>query len=296
MLRSQRVLASRATSRGEKRSSNSNSRLPSATASPIPHVRADVPELCPLAIEAERRLDGGLRSTRPHPVPAGTAATWAARGGDFTRFNLAWLNWRLKGDMGATGKGIGVGSSCAYCSNSAWEVSRRTSRSRSRWQIGTSCFLMKSIVDRIEARAISCTYISIDQASCRVGAEQKSSDCRGRTGAACGEPFNALGHLTIGANNQLALPCVRDCRVREREKAKGHRWLRSTRLVVGDDSTGGSSISIEWQSTTRVAPLPLGAVSSSAQDVNDCGDVLGTLFRPDGRTRSYLWQPARASQ
>jgi hypothetical protein len=46
----------------------------------------------------------------------------SARGGDFTKINLSWLNWQLKGDMGATGKGVLVGSSCAYCSNSQWEV------------------------------------------------------------------------------------------------------------------------------------------------------------------------------
>ncbi|HYQ01959.1 MAG TPA: hypothetical protein VER96_24970 [Polyangiaceae bacterium] len=46
----------------------------------------------------------------------------SARGGDFTKINLAWLNWRLKGDEGASGKGVLVGSSCTYCSNSAWEV------------------------------------------------------------------------------------------------------------------------------------------------------------------------------
>ena len=46
----------------------------------------------------------------------------SARGGDFTKINLAWLNWRLKGDEGATGKGVLVGASCTYCSNSAWEV------------------------------------------------------------------------------------------------------------------------------------------------------------------------------
>ena len=45
-----------------------------------------------------------------------------SRGGDFTKINLAWLNWRLKGDEGATGKGVLVGASCTYCSNSAWEV------------------------------------------------------------------------------------------------------------------------------------------------------------------------------
>ncbi|HEX6273447.1 MAG TPA: hypothetical protein VFZ53_10410 [Polyangiaceae bacterium] len=43
-------------------------------------------------------------------------------GGDFTKINLAWLNWWLKGDMGATGKGLLVGASCRYCTDSAWEV------------------------------------------------------------------------------------------------------------------------------------------------------------------------------
>jgi hypothetical protein len=45
-----------------------------------------------------------------------------SRGGDFTRINLAWLNWHLKGDVTATGKGHLVGAGCSYCSNSAWEV------------------------------------------------------------------------------------------------------------------------------------------------------------------------------
>lgn len=43
-------------------------------------------------------------------------------GGDFTKIDLAWLNWRLKGDETATGKGVLVGSTCSYCTNSAWEV------------------------------------------------------------------------------------------------------------------------------------------------------------------------------
>jgi hypothetical protein len=45
-----------------------------------------------------------------------------ARGGDFTKIDLAWLNWWLKGDETATGKGLLVGSGCTYCSDSAWEV------------------------------------------------------------------------------------------------------------------------------------------------------------------------------
>jgi hypothetical protein len=46
----------------------------------------------------------------------------SSHGGDFTKINLAWLNWQLKGDTGATGKGVLVGSTCSYCSNSQWEV------------------------------------------------------------------------------------------------------------------------------------------------------------------------------
>jgi hypothetical protein len=45
-----------------------------------------------------------------------------AGGGDFTKINLAWLNWWLKGDESATGKGLLVGAGCRYCSDSAWEV------------------------------------------------------------------------------------------------------------------------------------------------------------------------------
>lgn len=47
---------------------------------------------------------------------------FAKNGGDFTKIDLAWLNWRLKGDETATGKGALVGAACSYCSNSAWEV------------------------------------------------------------------------------------------------------------------------------------------------------------------------------
>jgi hypothetical protein len=43
-------------------------------------------------------------------------------GGDFTRIILAWLNWWLKGDETATGKGLLVGADCPYCSDSEWDV------------------------------------------------------------------------------------------------------------------------------------------------------------------------------
>ena len=47
---------------------------------------------------------------------------FGSRGGDFTKIDLAWLNWHLKGDVTATGKGLLVGAGCSYCTNSAWEV------------------------------------------------------------------------------------------------------------------------------------------------------------------------------
>ena len=42
--------------------------------------------------------------------------------GDFNQVNLAWLNWQLKGDMGATGKGFLSGATCKYCTDSGWVV------------------------------------------------------------------------------------------------------------------------------------------------------------------------------
>jgi hypothetical protein len=47
---------------------------------------------------------------------------FSAHGGDFTKIDLGWLNWQLKGDVTAAGKGLLIGSSCPYCSDSAWEV------------------------------------------------------------------------------------------------------------------------------------------------------------------------------
>jgi len=45
-----------------------------------------------------------------------------ANGGQFTKIILAWLNWWLKDDESATGKGFLVGADCVYCSDSSWEV------------------------------------------------------------------------------------------------------------------------------------------------------------------------------
>ena len=42
--------------------------------------------------------------------------------GNFNLVNLAWLNWQLKGDTGATGKGYLAGSTCKICTDSGWTV------------------------------------------------------------------------------------------------------------------------------------------------------------------------------
>jgi hypothetical protein len=43
--------------------------------------------------------------------------------GDFSKIDLAWLNWWLKNDLTATGKGVLVGSTCTYCTDTTnWEV------------------------------------------------------------------------------------------------------------------------------------------------------------------------------
>lgn len=47
---------------------------------------------------------------------------WAPNGGHFTKIHLAWLNWWLKGDESATGKGLLVGGSCSYCSDPTWQI------------------------------------------------------------------------------------------------------------------------------------------------------------------------------
>ena len=41
--------------------------------------------------------------------------------GDFNLVNLAWLNWQLKGDEGATGKAFLHGASCEFCTDPGWE-------------------------------------------------------------------------------------------------------------------------------------------------------------------------------
>jgi len=76
--------------------------------------------------------DNGLRdymeiSTRNVPIvyfskdSAGHGGDLGQARGDFNRVNLAWLNWQLKGDLGATGKGFLYGATCQFCTDSGWD-------------------------------------------------------------------------------------------------------------------------------------------------------------------------------
>jgi hypothetical protein len=51
---------------------------------------------------------------------AGHGGDLGSARGDFNKVNLAWLNWQLKGDTSATGKGYLVGSTCSICTNAGW--------------------------------------------------------------------------------------------------------------------------------------------------------------------------------
>lgn len=63
-------------------------------------------------------------------VPAVLASTNVGHGGTYGQDNggvfgkvgVAWLGWQLKGDMGATGKGMFVGASCGLCTDRAWTI------------------------------------------------------------------------------------------------------------------------------------------------------------------------------
>ena len=80
----------------------------------------------------EIAYDNGVRdyeeiSSRGKPIlylakkSAGHGGDLGQGRGDFNRVNLAWLNWHLKGDLGATGKGFLQGASCQFCNDSGWE-------------------------------------------------------------------------------------------------------------------------------------------------------------------------------
>jgi hypothetical protein len=51
---------------------------------------------------------------------AGHGGDLGSAKGDFNTVNLAWLNWQMKGDTGATGKALLDGPDCKYCKASGW--------------------------------------------------------------------------------------------------------------------------------------------------------------------------------
>lgn len=93
----------------------------------------DTPVLFVEGGPAEVAYDGGLEGYEAISA-LGVPVLWFSKdighggdlfqpdGGDFTRINLAWLNWWLKGDESETGKGMLVGADCPYCDDPSWEV------------------------------------------------------------------------------------------------------------------------------------------------------------------------------
>ena len=72
------------------------------------------------ALEAPTRARG-IATLLLSKNDAGHGGDLSRGTGDFNTVNLAWLNWQLKGDTGAKGKGLRVGASCKYCTASGWE-------------------------------------------------------------------------------------------------------------------------------------------------------------------------------
>jgi hypothetical protein len=82
--------------------------------------------------ESDIAYENGLRdyeeiSSRGKPIiyfsksSAGHGGDLGQARGDFNLVNLAWLNWQLKGDMGATGKAFLIGASCEFCMDGGWD-------------------------------------------------------------------------------------------------------------------------------------------------------------------------------
>jgi hypothetical protein len=56
-------------------------------------------------------------------TPVGHGGTYREdNGGAMGKMAIAWLRWQLLHDDGATGKGMFIGASCGFCSDSAWEI------------------------------------------------------------------------------------------------------------------------------------------------------------------------------
>jgi hypothetical protein len=62
----------------------------------------------------------GVASVYFSKTSAGHGGDLTQARGDFNSVNLAWLNWQLKGDVGATGKGFLFGATCKLCTDSGF--------------------------------------------------------------------------------------------------------------------------------------------------------------------------------
>lgn len=55
-------------------------------------------------------------------LPVGHGGTYNQdNGGEYGRVGVAWLNWHLKGDQTARGRGMFLGQSCGIC-NTQWQI------------------------------------------------------------------------------------------------------------------------------------------------------------------------------
>ena len=58
-------------------------------------------------------------------LPVGHGGTYGNdNGGEFARVGVAWLNWHLKDDQSATGRGMFLGNNCGIC-NSNWTIEHK---------------------------------------------------------------------------------------------------------------------------------------------------------------------------
>lgn len=58
-------------------------------------------------------------------LPVGHGGTYNQdNGGEYARVGVAWLNWHLKGDQAATGRGMFLGNNCGIC-NSNWTIEHK---------------------------------------------------------------------------------------------------------------------------------------------------------------------------
>jgi hypothetical protein len=64
--------------------------------------------------------NGSVPKNRTRSVNGGTY--WDDNGGDVATVAVAWLNWWLLNNQGATGKRMFIGDTCGSCSHTMWKM------------------------------------------------------------------------------------------------------------------------------------------------------------------------------